>query len=283
MMNRVFARVNGEFIVVYLDDLNVYSRNFNEHLKHLREVFERLRQAGLRLKAKKCHFFKKELAFLGHIVGADGVKPDPDKISAVKDHPVPKNIRELRQFIGLASYYRKFVEGFASIAAPLNSLLRKSEAYKWLDQHQQAFKTLKQRLISSPILVHPDFDQPFMIFTDASATGLGAILSQKDDEDRERVVRYASRRTSDSERNYSATNLECLGVVWAVKHFRKYITGTHFQIITDHSAIKSLMKTINPQGQTARWIIELQNYDFDIVHKSGRTHSNVDTLSRTIY
>jgi hypothetical protein len=283
MMNRVFARVNGKFIVVYLDDLNVYSRNFNEHLKHLREVFERLRQAGLRLKAKKCHFFKKELAFLGHIVGADGVKPDPDKISAVKDHPVPKNIRELRQFIGLASYYRKFVEGFASIAAPLNSLLRKSEAYKWLDQHQQAFETLKQRLISAPILVHPDFDQPFMIFTDASATGLGAILSQKDDEGRERVVRYASRRTSDSERNYSATNLECLGVVWAVKHFRKYVTGTHFQIITDHSAIKSLMKTINPQGQTARWIIELQNYDFEIIHKAGRTHSNVDTLSRTIY
>jgi deoxyuridine 5'-triphosphate nucleotidohydrolase len=283
MMNRVFAGVNGQFIVVYLDDLNVYSRDFNEHLKHLREVFERLRQAGLRLKAKKCHFFKKELAFLGHVVGADGVKPDPDKIAAVKDHPVPKNIWKLRQFVGLASYYQKFVENFAKIAAPLNSLLRKSEAYQWTDQHQEAFETLKQRLISAPILVHPDFERPFQIFTDASAIGLGAILSQKDDQDRERVIRYASRRTSDTERNYSATNLECLGVVWAVKHFRKYVTGTHFQIITDHSAIKSLMKTSNPLGCTARWIIELQNYSFEIIHKSGRTHSTVDTLSRTIY
>ena len=129
-MNKIFARILGDFVVVYLDDLNVFSRNFNEHLKHLREVFERLRNAGLKLKAKKCQFFKKELAFLGHVVGEDGVKPDPGKVIAIKAHPVPTNLTELRQFLGLVSYYRKFIEGFGKIAAPLNQLLKKEIEYQ---------------------------------------------------------------------------------------------------------------------------------------------------------
>ena len=283
MMNRVFTKINGDFVVVYLDDLNIYSRNFNEHLKHLREVFERLRNANLKLKAKKCHFFKKELEFLGHIISEDGVKPDPDKVSAVKNQPVPNNLKELRQFLGLASYYRKFMEGFARIAAPLNQLMRKDTAYYWTDEQQQAFEKLKQRLIEAPILAHPDFDEPFIIMTDASKIGLGAVLSQKNKDNKEVVIRYASRRTNDAEQNYAATNLECLGVVWAVQYFRKYVAGTLFQIITDHSAITSLMKTKDPRGQVARWITILQEYSFEVIYRPGRIHSNVDTLSRAVY
>jgi deoxyuridine 5'-triphosphate nucleotidohydrolase len=282
MMNRVFTKINGDFVVVYLDDLNIFSRNFNEHLVHLREVFERLRNAGLKLKRKKCYFFKKELAFLGHIISEKGIHPDPDKITAVNNQPPPTNLRELRQFLGLASYYRKFVEGFAKIAAPLNQLMKKEISYEWEQQHQEAFEYLKKRLVTTPILAHPDFNKPFVIMTDASALGLGAVLSQKDDNGRETVIRYASRRTNDAERSYSATNLECLAVVWAVQYFRKYVAGTRFQIITDHSAITSLMKTQNPRGQMARWIIALQEYDFEVIYRPGRIHSNVDTLSRSL-
>jgi len=130
-MNKIFARILGDFIVVYLDDLNVFSRNFNEHLKYLREVFERLRNAGLKLKVKKCQFFKKELAFLGHVVGEDGVKPDPEKVIAIKAHPVSTNLTELWQFLRLASYYQKFIEGFGKIAIPLNQVLKKEIEYQW--------------------------------------------------------------------------------------------------------------------------------------------------------
>ena len=173
--------------------------------------------------------------------------------------------------------------GFAKIAAPLNQLMKKETVYQWTTEHQQAFEHLKKRLTEAPILVHPDFNRPFIVFTDASAIGLGAILSQKDNEGRERVIHYASRRTNDAESNYSATNLECLAVVWAVQYFRKYIAGSQFQIVTDHSAITSLKRIQNPQGQTARWIMALQEYDFEVIHRPGRVHSNVDTLSRTIY
>src|SRR5579859_2837240 len=145
-MNKIFARILGDFVVVYLDDLNIFSRNFNKYLKHLREVFERLRNAGLKLKAKKCQFFKKELAFLGHVVGEDGVKPDPGKVIAIKAHPVPTNLTELQQFLRLASYYWKFIEGFGKIAAPLNQLLKKEIEYQWKRDCQRAFEELKQRL-----------------------------------------------------------------------------------------------------------------------------------------
>jgi len=283
-MNKIFARILGDFVVVYLDDLNIFSRDFNEHLKHLREVFERLRNAGLKLKAKKCQFFKKELAFLGHVVGEDGVKPDPGKVIAIKAHPAPINLTELRQFLGLASYYRKFIEGFGKIAAPLNQLLKKEIEYQWNEECQQAFEELKQRLTTAPILGHPDFSKPFIVMTDASKNGLGAILTQKDEFNREVVIRYASRATTGTERNYAATQLEQLGVVWAVKYFRKYLLGQPFQIYTDHQAITRLMSTKEPTGITARWIMILQEYKpFEVIYRPGKNHSNVDTLSRTLY
>jgi hypothetical protein len=281
MMNRVFNKLIGDYVVVYLDDLNIFSRNFNEHLIHLREVFERLRNTGLKLKRKKCYFFKNELAFLGHIVSANGINPDPDKISAIENHPVPTNLRELRQFLGLASYYRKFIFEFAKIAAPLNQLMKKEITYQWNAEHQNAFEYLKKRLTTAPILAHPDFSKPFIIMTDASALGLGAVLAQKDDNGREVVIRYASRRTNNAEQSYAATNLECLGVVWAVQYFRKYVAGTRFQIITDHSAIASLKRIVNPRSQTARWLMILQEYDYEVIYRPGRIHSNVDTLSRS--
>lgn len=181
----------------------------------------------------------------------------------------------------MASYYRRFVKDFAKIAAPLHKLFRKNQVYEWTAKCQTAFETLKQHLISAPILTYPDFDKPFILFTDASELGLGAVLAQIGKDEKEHVVAYASRRVSPTESNYSATELECLGVIWAVKLFRPYLHSRHpFKLITDHSALKWLINKSNPPGRLARWIMSLREYDFEIIHKKGLLHSNVDPLSR---
>lgn len=202
------------------------------------------------------------------------------KIDKVRDFPIPKNITQLRGFLGLASYYRRFIKDFSKIANPLNKLLRKNATYQWTPEQQEAFEQLKQRLIQAPILIYPNFDEEFILLTDASTIGLGAILAQKDTEGNERVIAYASRSLSKPEKNYSATELECLAVVWAVGHFHAYLHGKRFTLVTDHSALCYLFNSATPTGRLARWVMKLQPYDFKIIHRAGRKHSNVDSLSR---
>jgi hypothetical protein len=280
LMDEVFRGILWEFVMVYLDDIIVYSETFEEHLKHLCVAFDRLQVAGLRLNPEKCFFVKAELEFLGHIISNQGIRTDPLKTEKVKNFPRPKNTTQLRGFLGLASYYRRFVPNFARIATPLNKLLRKGTVYRWTTEQDQAFNALKECLITSPILKFPDFNKQFILFTDASILGLGAILSQLDDNDQEHVIAYASRTLSKAEKNYAATELECLAVIWAVKHFHAYIYGQRFKLITDHSALKHLFNTTTPTGRTARWIMKLQIYDFETIHRAGKRHSNVDSLSR---
>jgi hypothetical protein len=283
LMDSLFSDLIGKNVVVYLDDLNIYSKTFEEHLDHIQEVFNILQKAGLRLKPQKCTFAQKNLKFLGYVVGEHGISTDPSKIEVVKSFPIPRNLRQLRGFLGLASYYRRFVKGFTTIAAPLNELLKKKVRYKWTKAQQTAFEELKHHLTSAPILAYPNFEREFILFTDASDLALGAILSQKDHEGYERVIAYASRTLSPAEKNYSVTEKECLAVVWAIKYFRQYLHGSHFSLITDHSALKSLFAHKMPQTRLSRWITILQEYTFTTNYKPGKYHSNVDTLSRIEY
>jgi RNase H-like domain found in reverse transcriptase len=215
---------------------------------------------------------------LGHVINREGIQPDDDKIVKVKDFPKPTTIRQLRGFLGLASYYRKFIKNFSSIARPLNSLLEKDTPFEWMDDHQQAFETLKRHLIMAPILRYPNFSQPFYLHTDASGTGIGAVLAQKENK-KEYAVAYASRSLNKAERNYSTTELECLAVIWAVEHFHQYLGTQHFFLITDHSALQWL-KTTELKGRRARWILRLESYNFTIKHRAGRKHNNADAMSR---
>ena len=282
MMNGIFGDMVGKTLLVYLDDITVFTKTFKEHLIILEQVFKRLREEGLYLKPKKCTFAADRVTFLGFIVDKDGLRTDPAKVEAIASYPRPRNRTEIRAFLGLAMYYRRFVKNFATIAEPLNDLLRKNPQTKfWTTKHQNAFDQIKQALITSPVLAKPDWTKVFKLYTDACATGLGAILTQDDEQGHERVICYASRGTRGAEQNYESTKLECLAVVWAIKWFRYYLIGRHFEVITDHSALKWLFNKPDPQGLYARWIMTMQEYDFKVQYRKGKKHVNADVISRT--
>eukprot|EP00731_Ephydatia_muelleri_P035307 Em0113g9a len=225
----------SEQSTVYLDDIIVFGKSVEEHLDQLREVLTRLQNAGLKIKPSKCHLMQTRVRYLGHIVSSKGIETDPEKVRCVSDWPTPTDQRSLKQFMGLASYYRRFVQGFAQVAAPLNALTEKTKTWEWTAECNGAFLELKKRLVSAPILVMPCFNHKFILDTDASGEGLGAVLSQSVD-GQERVVAYASKTLSKTERRYCATRRELLAVVWATQHFRPYLYGCDFLLRSDHSA-----------------------------------------------
>ena len=221
LMECVLRNLTYKICLIYLDDILVYSRTFDDHLFHLRQVFDRLRQANLKLKPSKCHFACAKVQYLGHIVSGDGVAPDPEKISAVKNFPRPHNVKTVRSFLGLANYYRRFIKDFAKLAAPLNKLLRKDQKFAWTPLCEEAFEALKSALTSAPILAFPDFTQPFHLFVDASNDGVGATLGQIQD-GKEVAISYAGRDFNSAERNYSTTEREALAVIFGIKKFAPY-------------------------------------------------------------
>ncbi|KAJ8352284.1 hypothetical protein SKAU_G00237600 [Synaphobranchus kaupii] len=279
LMERVLAAVPRSRCVVYLDDLLVHASDFQQALANLTDVLAAIRQAGLRLNPKKCQLLRRETAFLGHIVSERGVATDPSKVAAVRDWPVPGNVGELRSFLGLASYYRRFVRDFATLASPLHRLTDKCRPFVWQEEQSMAFDQLRAALTEAPVLAYPDAQRPFIVDTDASNTGVGAVLSQED-EDGERVVAYYSRALGKAERNYCVTRRELLAVVRALHHFRPYLQGSHFLLRTDHASLTWLLTFKDPEGQVARWLEQLQGYDFEIRHRAGRLHGNADALSR---
>src|ERR1044071_3470912 len=281
LMNYVLQEYIGKFAAVYLDDIIIYSTTFEQHLDHVKTIFNALRKAILKIKLKKCYFCLPNIAFLGHIVGRNSIQVDPAKIEKVTNFPEPTCEKEIRSALGLFSYYRRFVKDFSKIAAPLLTLLKKDVPFTWGEKQQKAFDYLKQRLTEAPILQYPDFTKSFILYTDASGTGLGAVLSQKDEEGRERVIAYASRSLNKAEQNYGITDQECLAVIWAVKHFEQYLGLLPFQIVTDHSALKFMQTAKMPKGRRARWIMYLQQFEFEIIHRPGKENSNADALSRT--
>ena len=280
VIEQALSGLQWHITVLYLDDIIVYSRTFVEHLKNLKTVFDRLDSANLKLKAKKCKFFRKEVTFLGHVISEKGVKTDSSKTDTVNNWTTPTNVSELRSFLGLVSYYRRFIKDFAKIARCLHELTSKNKKWTWTQECDDAFCLLKSKLVSAPILGYPDVNGgAFILDTDASSDAIGAVLSQIQDGN-ERVIAYGSRTLSTAERNYCVTRKEMLALVFFVKHFKHYLLGREFTLRTDHGSLVWLHKFKDPDGQIARWLQQLAAFTFKIQHRPGKRHGNADSLSR---
>jgi len=238
-----------------------------------------LRDHNLKLQPDKCEFLRKEVIYLGHIITEDGIRPDPSKLYAVEKFPVPRKIKDVQSFLGLAGYYRKFIKDFSKIAKPLTKLIKKGEKFSWTAEQQNSFQLLKEKLTTAPVLNYPDFQQEFLVTTDASDYAIGAVLSQGP-VGQDRPIAYASRILCKAEQNYNTTEKELLAIVWAVKYFRPYLYGTRFKIVTDHRPLIWLFNITDPGSRLIRWRLKLEEYDYEIVHKAGKGNANADALSR---
>jgi transposase InsO family protein len=279
LMDLVLAGLSYDICLVYLDDIIIYSNDFSEHLRRLEAVFERLRLAKLKLKPSKCNLLQRRVSFLGHVISGEGIAMQNEKVEAVQKWPQPRNLHDVRSFLGICGYYRRFIAGFSEIASPLYALTGKDVTFAWRTEHQQAFKTLKDKLTTAPVLAMPSNDGQYVLDTDASDIGLGAVLSQIQDGE-ERVIAYASRTISKPERNYETTRKELLAVVFGLKQFRQYLLGKPFTIRTDHSALSWLRRTPEPLPQLARWLTFIEQFNYTILHRAGKKHGNADSLSR---
>ena len=288
LMESCLGELHLNWCIIYLDDIIVFSRTPEEHIHRLRAVFEKLKAAGLKLKPSKCDFFKKEIKYLGHVVSEQGVSTDPDKIKAVTEWPQPTTVTEVRSFLGFVSYYRRFIPNFSKVAKPLNKLLQNLEGtpsqkkkfkVHWGPEQQEAFETLQGLCTESPVLAYADFKAPFILHTDASGEGLGAVLYQVQ-EGKQRVIAYASRSLSKSERNYPVHKLEFLALKWAITDkFHEYLYGSQFQVYTDNNPLTYVLTTAKLDATGHRWVAALSNYTFSIIYKPGKGHKDADALS----
>lgn len=279
LIDSVLGRLKWTIALVYMDDVIVFSKTFSEHINHIETILSAIARAGLILQSSKCSFGFNKLKYLGHIISSDGVEVDPEKVRAIKDFPVPKKPRDVQSFVATCSYYRRFIPYFSRVAKPLHDITKKGITFNWDCRAQNAFEKLKSLLCTAPILGYPDETSNTEIHCDGSGLGLGCSLVQIQNGE-ERVVAYASRTLRRHEQNYSATDLECLAVLFSIQKFRPYLYGRSFKIITDHKALCDLINFKDPHGRAARWSMALQPYDFVIVHRSGRKHADADGLSR---
>ncbi|GBG78133.1 hypothetical protein CBR_g26169 [Chara braunii] len=267
-------------VIVYMDDILVYSETYRGHAQHIEWTLGALRDTGFKIALEKSEFFLSEISFLGYVVTRGGLRPDSRKVAAVKEAPVPTSLTQVRAFLGLASYYRRFIKGFAAIARPLTNLLRKDQPLNWDAECQQAFATLEDTLATASILIRPDPAKHFILITDWQPEAISAILAQKGNDGLEHVMEYASRTVSYERRNDSAPQGECYAVVWGIQHFHPYLYGQKFRLVTDHEPLLALKKLTNYTGMIGLWAVRLQEYDFDIVHRKTERHGNADGLTR---
>lgn len=277
MMNSVLHQETSRNVcLVYLDDIIVYSKTKQDHINRLQQVFEALRQANLKLNKNKCVFMSEEIEFLGHVLNRDGLKPNQKKIEAINKFPIPKTLKEVRAFLGLIGYYRKFVPNLSKIIKPLTDATKKNAVIDINDKkYIEAIQTCKRLLTNAPILAFPDFNKTFVITTDASDIALGAVLSQDN-----HPIAYASRTLSSTEQKYNTTEKELLGILWAITQFRPYVYGRKFTLRTDHKALIWLTKLKEPNQKLTRWKLKLQDYDYTIEHVKGKDNFVADALSR---
>jgi hypothetical protein len=293
-MEHMLDDLHLEICMIYLDDLIVFSDSFEEQLSRLERIFHRLRESGLKLAPSKCSFFQEKVKFVGHIVSEDGIQTDPEKVEKIVNWPTPKNPEEIRQFLGFAGYYRKFVHNFSKISRPLTELLppthkkkgrhRKDIGHRvtwtWGSQQEAAFQQLKEALSSPPILGYADYALPFEVHTDASARGLGAVLYQEQD-GQKRVIAYASRGLNKAERNYPAHKLEFLALKWAVtEKFYDYLYGHNFTVLTDNNPLTYVLSSAKLDATGHRWLAALSTFNFDIKYRPGKNNADADVLSR---
>ncbi|KAL0562069.1 hypothetical protein IC582_002519 [Cucumis melo] len=277
LMNRVFREFLDTFVIVFIDDILIYSKTEAEHEKHLRMVLQTLRDNKLYAKFSKCEFWLKQVSFLGHVVSKAGVSVDPAKIEAVTGWTRPSTVSEVRSFLGLAGYYRRFVENFSRIATPLTQLTRKGAPFVWSKACEDSFQTLKQKLVTAPVLTVPDGSGNFVIYSDASKKGLGCVLMQQG-----KVVAYASRQLKSHEQNYPTHDLELAAVVFALKIWRHYLYGEKIQIFTDHKSLKYFFTQKELNMRQRRWLELVKDYDCEILYHPGKANVVADALSRKV-
>ncbi|KAA0054785.1 pol protein [Cucumis melo var. makuwa] len=277
LMNRVFREFLDTFVIVFIDDIFIYSKTEVEHEEHLRMVLQTLRDNKLYAKFSKCEFWLKQVSFLGHVVSKAGVSVYPAKIEAVTGWTRPSTVSEVCSFLGLAGYYRRFVENFSRIATPLTQLTRKGAPFVWSKACEDSFQNLKQKLVTTPVLTVPDGSGSFVIYSDASKKGLGCVLMQQG-----KVVAYASRLLKSHEQNYSTHDLELAAVVFALKIWRHYLYGEKIQIFTDHKSLKYFFTQKELNMRQRRWLELVKDYDCEILYHPGKANVVADALSRKV-
>lgn len=277
VMDAVLREFIGKCCLVYMDDIIIFSGSLEEHAKDIRKIFNKLKEANLKIQLEKCFFFRKETQFLGHTVSWEGVKPNSDKIEVIRHWPIPKNETELKQFLGTIGYYRRFIKDFAKLVKPLTQLLRKDTEFNFSKEKIACFEKCKQVLTMDPILQYPDFTKEFVLTTDASDYAIGAVLSQGP-VGKDRPIAFASRTLNKTEENYSTTEKEFLAMYWAVNHFRPYLYGRKFKLITDHQPLTYSLSNTNKR--ILRGKLALEEYDYDLMYKPGKSNTVADALSR---
>lgn len=278
-MDNVLRGLQGIHCMVYLDDVIVFSSSLEEHIQKLRYIFDRLRQTNLKVQLDKTEFLRKDVLYLGHVITKDGLRPNNDKINAVINFPIPKTTTDIKSFLGLVGYYRRFIQDFAKVTQPLTACLKKRNKIIIDQKYIDAFNKCKELLTHAPLLQYPDYNKPFILTTDASNIALGAVLSQGQIGS-DKPIAYASRTLSDTETRYSTIEKELLAIIWATKHFRPYLYGQKFLIYTDHRPLAWLNSLKDPNSKLTRWRLRLQDFDFEVIYKNGKQNTNADALSR---
>lgn len=279
LINNVLKEYIGKICLVYLDDILIFSTSIEEHMESLSKILKRLREANLKIQLNKCQFMKKETAFLGHVVTPDGIKTNPKKVEAIDKIPLPSNQKEIKSFLGITGYYRRFIKDYSKVAHHLVKYLKKNTKVNKKDKKFiAAFHKLKELIKNDPILVHPDFKKKFTLVTDASNYALGAVLTQDN-----KAISFASRSLNDHEKKYSTIEKELLAIVWATKHFRPYLYGRSFVVKTDHKPLVWLNSLKEPNMKLQRWKIKLNEFDFIIEYIKGKENVVADGLSRINY
>ncbi|EYC19204.1 hypothetical protein Y032_0025g1233 [Ancylostoma ceylanicum] len=286
LMEHVLGDLKGPEVSVYIDDILIATDSAERHVQVLKRVLEAFRKAQLKVKPQKCRLLEPSIEFLGHLVDKDGIKTDPEKVVRIQNYSRPANLAQLRTFLGMAGYYRKFVLRFAQISKPLYELTSPKNRFLWSTEHEHAFETLKKVLCEAPVLAQPNIEKardgsrPFVIYTDASRIGLGAVLAQEGEDRLMHPVFFASKSLTQAERNYHVTDQEALAIVYALKKFHYFIYGVHTIVMTDHSALTSLFKRTNVSPRVLRWALEVQRYNLTIEHVKGAANCVADALSR---
>ena len=280
LMNRVLAPYIGHFVMVYLDDIAIFSRSPQEHEGHVRLVLQALEDYGLKAKASKCHFNIDELKLLGHVVTANGIRTDPDKVAAIRDMAAPTDVRGIRSFLGMTGYYRQFIPAYARVAKPLTELTKKGARFYWEAEHQEAWEQLRDCLISARIMAYPQVGRPYKLYTDACDYAVGAILVQEDDNGVERPVQYVSKQLSGPQLRWATIEKEAFAVVHALKKLRPYLYDADFVIYTDHKPLKALFISEIKNTRIQRWAVLIAEYGAPIEYRKGPNNIRADMLSR---